>query len=113
MSSVHLTAIKDCSSDTKKELISTSHLTFSSLKEDEVPSTPNFCSAEKCGTRYLPTTNLFDDKLSTTPMGSVCNSQFPGTQPLLSTSQLLLNMLKVTTEPPYSERGLHEFSLVN
>ena len=93
-----------CSSGTKDEPIS-SPPTFLSMKRERVQSTPDSCSATKCGTRIFSanavlegttasTPIIFGDQVSTTSGYSVCNPSFPGTKSLSSTSQLLPNLLK-------------------
>ena len=107
-----------CSSDTKDELITTS-----SMLEERVPTTPNSCSATNCGTRNLsgnavleaektPTPNILQNQ-STTPMDSVCDSDFPGTKSSLSISWLLPDLLKESIEPGSAKHGLQDFLLAN
>ena len=90
-----------CISDTKDGLITTLPST-SSIKGERVPSTPTSCSGTNCGLRSLyakavleaeaaPTPNILQNHLSTTPMDSVCDSDFPGTTSLLSTSKFSLD----------------------
>ena len=108
-----------CSSDTKDELITTLPST-SSRKEERVPSTPNSYSATNCGKRNIsgnavleaetaPTPNLLQNQLSTSPMGSICNSQFLGTKSPLSISKLPSDLLKESIEPRSAKHGLQDF----
>ena len=46
-------------------------------------------------------------------MDSICNSQFPGTKSLSSTSQLLPKLLKESIEPRSAKRSLQDFILVD
>ena len=112
-----------CTSDTEDELIRTLPST-SSLKGERVPSTPNSCSATMCGTRILsvnagleaetaPTPNLLQNRLSTTPMDSVCDSHFPGTKSPLTISKLLLDLLKESIVPRSAKHGPQNIILAN
>ena len=112
-----------CTNDTEDELITTLPST-SSLKGERVPLTPKSCSATKCGTRILsanavleaetaPTPNLLQNHLSTTPMDSVCDSQFPGSKSQLSISKLLPDLLKESIEPRSAKHGLQNIILAN
>ena len=75
-----------------------SHFSFASRKQDEVPVNPNFCSATNWGTRVISandvcetktasTPNILENRVSTIPMDSFCNSHFPERKSSLSTSQ--------------------------
>ena len=115
-----LLEVNRCTNDTKDELIRTLPST-SSMEGESVPSsTPNSCSATYCGLRSLfskalmeaeeaPTPNLFQNHLSTTPMDSVCDSHFPGTKSLLSTSKLLPDFLKESIKLRCAKRGVKNF----
>ena len=108
------------SSDAKGELITTLPST-SSMKGERVPLTPIRCSAMNCGRSLFSnavleaetasTTNLLEYHLSTTPTDSGCNSHFPGTKSLVSTSKLLPNLLKESIEPRSAKHGLQDFLL--
>ena len=118
-----------CTSDTKDEVISTSlmsksikRLRFSFTKKEghtqllfllcnkmrnEILSDKVLLQA-----RTAPTLNL-EDQVSTNPNDSVCNPYFPGTKSLLSTLELLPNLLKCCLEPPSAKLGLREFIQVD
>ena len=64
--------------------------------------------------RTLYTSDTKIERISISPstslsQDSVSNSHYPGTKFLLSTSQLLPNLLKFSIEPTFAKRGLKEF----